>query len=60
MSLTITSLIVLVLGLFGVGDIVTESEVSQVINAIIQIAGVVGVWWGRYRHGDINPIGMKG
>ena len=59
MSVTITSLIVLVVGLLGVGDVFPKSEVATVVNAVVQIVGVVGVWYGRYRQGDINLFGQK-
>ena len=53
-SLTITSLIVLVVGMFGLGNVIHQSEVSTVVNALFQLAGVIGVWYGRYRHGDLK------
>lgn len=59
MSVTITSLIVLVAGLLGVGDVFPKDEVSTVVNAVVQIVGVVGIWVGRYRQGDINVFGVK-
>lgn len=59
MSLTITSLVVLVAGLLGFGDLFTEGEVTEVVNAVIQIVGVFGVWYGRYRQGDVDILGRK-
>jgi hypothetical protein len=59
MSLTIASLLVLILGFFGVSEIVTEAEVAEVIDLIVQFVGIIGVWYGRFRHGDINAVGLK-
>jgi uncharacterized membrane protein len=58
-SLTIASLIVLVAGLVGWGDIISEAEVGSVINSITEIVAVVGVWYGRYRQGDVSALGFK-
>jgi hypothetical protein len=58
-SVTIASLIVIVLGWLGVGDLVTQDELSNGINLVIQLVGIIGVWYGRYRQGDINPLGFR-
>lgn len=59
LSLTITSLVVLVAGMLGVGNIFPQEEVATVIDAIVQVIGVLGVWYGRYRQSDINWFGVK-
>lgn len=59
MSMTITSLLILIAGILGVGEIFKEEEVAIVINAIVQIVGILGVWYGRYRHGDITVLGSR-
>ncbi len=59
MSKTIASLLVLVAGLVGVGDIFPESEISQFVNATAQIIGIIGVWYGRISHGDVNWFGVR-
>lgn len=47
MSKTIIALIVLVAGMLGVGDVFLEGEVTTVVDGVVQIIGVVGVWYGR-------------
>lgn len=60
MSKTIIALIVLVAGMLGLGDIFLESEVATVVNALLQIVGVVGAWYGRVvASGRVSWLGMK-
>lgn len=59
MSVTIASLLVLILGFLGLGEVVSEDEAAKVIDAVVQIAGIIGVWYGRFRQGDINVVGLK-
>lgn len=60
-SLTWTSGIVLALTyvfkLAGV-DVSNDALTSFVVTGI-QVVSVVGILWGRYRHGDINVFGKK-
>ena len=57
MSQTIAGLIVLVLGLLGLQ--VAESDVLEVVTALMTVVGIVWTYWGRYRQGDINVVGIK-
>ena len=59
LSMTITSLFVLVAGILGVGDIFPKEEVATVVNALVQVFGILGVWLGRYRQGDVSVFGVK-
>ena len=59
MSLTISALAVLILGYFGLGGIVLESEVAEAVDAIAQLVGIVGIWYGRFRQADITWYGAK-
>ena len=45
---TYIAIAVLIIGLLGAGDIITESDVSGLINASMQIIGIVGAIYGRY------------
>lgn len=45
---TYISVAVLIIGLIGAGDFITESDVSGLINAAMQIIGIVGAIYGRY------------
>lgn len=60
LSKTIVSLVVLVAGMLGVADIFPSEEVATVVNAVLQIIGVVGVWYGRLKaSGRIDYLGRK-
>lgn len=58
-SLTIVSLIVIIAGFVGLGDVIKQEEVANIVNAVIQIVGIAGVWYGRYRQQDITWFGTK-
>ena len=60
-SLTITGIIVVLLAFIldktGVGY--DMSQLQNAIEGIAYLAGLVMAFYGRYRHGDINPLGRK-
>ena len=60
-SLTITGLVVLILGFVfsKMGIPLAEGSLETTITTLVQIAGGVIVWWGRYRQGDISVFGGK-
>jgi len=58
-SVTIASLVVIIAGFLGLGDIFPQEEVESFVNIILQAVGIIGVWYGRYRQGDISALGMK-
>lgn len=45
---TYIAIAVLVLGMFGIGDIITETDMSVLIDSVMQIIGVIGAIYGRY------------
>ena len=45
---TFTGLFVAVLGILGIGDIITEGEAAEIINIIFTFAGIIETAWGRY------------
>ena len=51
------SLIVLFAPKFGLT--ISESELTTLVAAIISIIGILTSIYGRYRHGDINILGVK-
>ena len=61
MSLTITGLFVAVLARlldhFGIGYL--PGDIEAFVNAIAQIIGVLGAWYGRYRLGGIGVLGNR-
>ena len=62
MSLTITSLIVFVLGRLlqwaGIGQ-TSEEELEHFVLIAMQIIGAIGVYVGRLRVGDITLLGTR-
>ena len=61
MSLTITSLAVAVLGfiLQHAGIVIGTESLTNFVDVGLQIIGAVGIYWGRFRQGDINVFGRK-
>lgn len=59
MSKTIAGLVIIILGLVGVTELVTEAEVATTIDAVIQVVGLVVAWYGRYKAGGINLVGKR-
>jgi len=59
MSKTIAGLIIVILGLVGVTELVTEAEVATTIDAIIQVVGIAVAWYARYQAGGINLAGKR-
>lgn len=61
MSLTYTSAIIMLLGwifqLAGVPFVPSEAEGA--IKFIVEIIGLIGVLYGRYRAGGITAFGMR-
>lgn len=45
---TYIGIIVLALGAFGFGDIISQSDVSSIIDAVLKIAGIIVAVYGRY------------
>ena len=48
---TYAGLIIAVLGILGVGDIISETEVAELINAIVTAVGIIAATYGRYDAG---------
>lgn len=49
MSKTIVGLLVSLLGLIGVAQFISESELTQFIDLAIQLGGLLWAWYGRYK-----------
>lgn len=60
-SVTIISLAVGVIAtaLKGVGLDVVEQDIETFVLTGVQIISAIGIYWGRYRVGDINFFGKK-
>lgn len=59
MSKTYTGLIIVLLGWLGLADYVVESEISTLVDGIIQGVGIVLSFYGRYKAGGVNVLGIK-
>ena len=60
-SVTIVSLAVGVVGHFLAksGFVVSDVDLQTTLDTLILIVSAVGVYYGRYRQGDINWMGKK-
>jgi len=45
---TYISLAVIVLGMFGASQYISEAEVATTVDAVLKLVGVAGVVYGRY------------
>ena len=55
---TYVGLIMIILGWFGVGDWITESQVGEITNVVVQLVGMVIALYGNYRsHHEIKALG---
>lgn len=61
MSFTIVSLLVGIISTFLTKFNIqyAPEDVTNFVNTLLLIASGIGVWWGRYRHGDITWYGTK-
>ncbi len=58
-SKTFAFLLVSLLGWLGVSHVATEGEVALVIDNVIQVVGLVGAFWARYKAGNVTVLGFK-
>jgi hypothetical protein len=60
-SLTISGLVVLIIGIIfdKNGVPVVQENIENFVAVSAQIIGVAGVYYGRYRKGDINIAGVR-
>lgn len=58
-SLTITGIIVSVAGTFLVQVGFSETCSSEIVSNIPLVVGGIMAWIGRFRVGDISPLGVK-
>ena len=61
MSLTIASLFAFLIGrlLQSTGIVATDESISNFVAVAIQIIGAIGIYWGRFRRGDLNLFGGR-
>jgi len=60
-SLTITGLVAMLIGFAfqNAGFDVEATKIDDFLMVFSQLIGMVGVYWGRYRQGDITLFGTK-
>lgn len=55
MSLTLQGVLVIVLGF-----VIDNAEIANALATdIVMVVGIVLAWYGRYRQGDIDPLGFR-
>ena len=55
---TYVGLIIIFLGWLGIGDIVSEEQVSEFLNLAVQLVGIVLAVYGNYKaHREIKAVG---
>ena len=61
MSLTLSSLFITALGFIfeHAGIKVGNDEIGTFVNVALQTVGALGIYWGRYRKGDVSWFGKK-
>ena len=61
MSVTILSLVVFVLSglLKGAGVDVDDGQLTESVLTLLQVLTAVGVYWGRFRKGDLKWYGGR-
>lgn len=61
MSLTIKGILVLLVG-YAVSHFnlpIGSEALETTVTTIVTLIGAVMAWYGRYRHGDITPLGYS-
>lgn len=58
-SKTFAFLLVSLSGWLGISHIATEGEVALLIDNVIQVVGLLGAFWARYKTGNITVLGFK-
>ena len=55
---TWSGLLIIFLGWFGLGDLISEDKASEIINAILELGGLLVAIWGNYKaHKQIEKLG---
>jgi hypothetical protein len=58
-STTYVGIVVVLLGWLGVSNLVTNEQVSIIIDNIIQLVGMGVTIYGRYKAGGVTVLGVK-
>lgn len=58
-STTYAGIIVIVLGWLGLASLVSSTEVSTIVDNILQLVGIIVAIVGRYKAGGVSMLGVK-
>ena len=58
-STTYAGIIVIILGWLGFANLVSDTEVSTLVDHVLQLVGIVTAIIGRYKSGGVTPLGFK-
>ena len=58
-SKTYVGIAVIVLGWLGVSDLISESEISTIVDHVLQLGGIVYAIYGRFKAGGVSVLGFK-
>jgi hypothetical protein len=47
------------LGWLGVSHVASEGDLAVLIDNIIQVVGLLGAFWARYKAGNVTALGFK-
>lgn len=58
-STTFAFLIFSLLGWLGVSHIISQGDIATIIDNVIQVVGIVGAAYGRYKAGGVTALGFR-
>lgn len=58
-SKTYAGIIIVLLGWFGIGSLFNQEQAGQLVDSVIQLVGIIIAAYGRYKVGDVTPLGFK-
>lgn len=58
-STTYAGIIVIVLVWLGLASLVSSTEVSTIVDNILQLVGIIVAIVGRYKAGGVSMLGVK-
>lgn len=58
-SQTYAAVIIALLGWFNVGHLISNEEVGAIVDAVLQLGGLIWVIVRRYKAGGVNALGVR-
>jgi len=53
------SIIVVIIGWFGLAGYVTDTEIGAIVDNIIILIGIISTIYNRHKQGDVTVLGFK-